>query len=436
MRIVAYEELSSEDLARLSERGKLQLGGVMDDVAKIVRRVKEGGDEALRRLVVELDGVKAEDWSLEATREEVEEAYGEAGEAVDTLREVIKYVRRYHEATRPMSSSVEVAEGLIAGSLVKPLTRVGVYVPRGRRGYPSTAIMTVVPAKVAGVEEVVVCTPPLCNGKAPALNLVAAVESGANRVFKAGGAHAVAALAYGTESVPRVEKVVGPGGVYVTAAKLAVSLDVAIDMPAGPSEVVVVADGSAEPSLVALDLLAQTEHGPTSHAILVTCSRRLAKEVAQEVERLVKEVYAEASAERRALEETLNKGGLAIVVDNLREAVKVVNELAPEHVELMVKDPLGLVGAIRKAGAIFLGSHAPTALGDYVAGPSHVLPAGGYARSYSGLSTKDFVREVSFINCREEGLKRLGPLAVRMAELEGFKLHALSVKARLKGAAK
>jgi histidinol dehydrogenase len=432
LRIVEASSFLKGELRDLARRGALDLSRALKEVEGIVAEVRAKGDEALRELSHSLDGVEVEEWSLEADRGEVEEAYREVGEeALKAIRAAAANVRRFHEASRPTSSSVKVVEGLVAGLLLKPMRRVGVYVPKGRAGYPSTAIMAVAPAKVAGVREVVVCTPPLRDGRAPPLTLVAAVEAGADRVFKVGGAQAVAAMAYGTQTIPKVDKVVGPGGLYVTAAKLAVSLEVAVDLPAGPSEVVVVADESADPTLAALDLLAQVEHGASSMAILITTSRQLAEGVAREVERWM-EVYPEGSLERSWLEEGLRGRGFIVVAKGLGEAVELVNELAPEHVELMVKDPLSLAGRVENAGALFLGSYAATALGDYVAGPSHILPTGGYARAYSGLSTKDFVKEVSFVSCTPQGLEEAGWAAVKLAELEGFKLHARSIEERLR----
>lgn len=417
MKVVRLSELEPGLLKRLAERGPAGLSSIMEEVRKIVAEVRCGGDEALRRLSRQFDGVEVE--RLEVGEEEVRGAYGAVGEGgLRAIREAIANVRRFHEATRPTSSSIKMVEGLVAGRLVKPLRRVGVYVPRGRAGYPSTAIMTVVPAKVAGVEEVVVCTPPLKDGRAPPATLVAAVEAGADRVFKVGGAHAIAAMAYGTQSIPKVEKIVGPGGLYVTAAKVAVSLDVAVDLPAGPSEVVVLAD-EADPALVAVDLLAQAEHGPGSLAVLITTSARLAEEVAEEVE-------------REGAQEGLGERALAIVVEDLEEGVELVNELAPEHVELFVRDPLKVLGSLRNAGAVFVGPLSAAALGDYVAGPSHVLPTGGYARAFSGLSCKDFVKEISFVACLPQGLRAVGRGAIELARMEGFKFHALSIEERLR----
>ncbi|MCX8205527.1 MAG: histidinol dehydrogenase [Candidatus Nezhaarchaeota archaeon] len=418
--MVERSELEPGLLERLVNRGSVELASAIEKVRGIIAEVKERGDEALRKYSRLLDGVEAEEWSLEVGKGEVEEAYRSIDEeGLRALRVAIENVKEFHRAMKPTSSSIKIAEGLVAGRLVKPLKRVGVYVPKGRAGYPSTAVMTIVPAKVAGVGEVIVCTPPLKDGRAPPLTLVAAIEAGADRVFKVGGAQAVAAMAYGTQSVPKVEKIVGPGGVYVTAAKLAVSLDVAIDLPAGPSEVVVLAD-EADPLLIALDLLAQAEHGPGSMAILVTTSRKLAEEVAKEVGKRCPP--SEASSERR----------LAIVVEDVVQAVELINELAPEHVELVVKDPLKALRLLRNAGAVFLGPYSAAALGDYVAGPSHVLPTGGYAKAFSGLSCRDFVKEVSFVSCLPRGLSLAGRAAVKLARLEGFEFHALSIEERLK----
>lgn len=391
-------------------------------VARIIADVREKGDAALFDYTERIDGVALQ--SLEVSKEEIREAYGKVDhELISALGIAAERVRSFHHIQLDHSLSQFMEGGL--GQIVRPLERVGLYVPGGAACYPSTVLMTAIPARVAGVEEVILTTPPREEGRVPPATLVAADMAEVDRVFKVGGAQAVAALAFGTESIPRVDKVCGPGGLFVVLAKKMVFGIVDIDGLAGPTETVILADDSASPALCAADLLAQAEHDVLACAILITTSSRLADEVNQELERQLGPLER-AEIARRSLEER----GKIIVVADMDQAMELVNLYAPEHLSLMVRNASSYVDRIRNAGAIFVGESCPETLGDYVAGPSHVLPTGGSARFRSPLGVTDFLKLTSVIS--DEHLETLGPIAMTIARAEGLTAHARAVEARLK----
>lgn len=394
-------------------------------VREILSAVRTEGDAALRRYTKELDGADPE--SLEVEEAEFEEAYRQVEQTfVHSLRKAAKRIRRYHEGQKRRSWMETEADGTVLGQLIRPLARVGVYVPGGRAAYPSSVLMNVIPARVAGVEEVVMVTPPRPDGSVHASTLVAAREAGVDRVLKVGGAQAVAALAWGTESVPAVDKIVGPGNIYVALAKQWVYGQVDIDMVAGPSEIVVVADGSADPSYVAGDLLSQAEHDPMASAVLITPSQPLAEAVALELEQQCDRLERKEIAARSVREQ-----GAICLTDDLAQAVEVANRLAPEHLELMVEDPWSWVGRVKNAGALFLGPWSPEPVGDYFAGPNHVLPTNGTARFFSPLGVDDFLKKTSLISYSREALTRDAEDVITLAEAEGLTAHAASIRARV-----
>jgi histidinol dehydrogenase len=394
-------------------------------VRKIITSVKEEGDQALVAFTKQFDGVELDSLHVE------EAELAEATQAVEpklmtALRHAAERIRRFHEKQLTASWIMEEADGTILGQRVHPLERVGVYVPGGRAVYPSTVLMNVIPAVVAGVKEVVMVTPPQPDGSIPAATLAAATVAGVNQVVKVGGAQAVAALAYGTASVPKVDKIVGPGNRFVALAKQLVFGEVDIDSVAGPSEIVVITDETADPVFVAADLLSQAEHGEDSSAILITTSADLATNVQTEVARQCKRL------ERGRIAQTaLEKYGAITVVGDLQEAAELSNQLAPEHLELMVADPWGLLGRIRHAGAVFLGPYSTEPLGDYVAGPNHVLPTAGTARFFSPLGVDHFLKKSSLLCYGKEALLRDGPQAMALAEAEGLGAHAAAIRVRL-----
>jgi histidinol dehydrogenase len=406
----------------LLERAQVELAGeAYETVQQILGEVRARGDSALFDYTREIDGVELA--RLEVTREEIAQSRNVVGkELVSALELAAERVRSFHVAQK-RSLGLEFVEGGL-GFLVRPLERVGIYVPGGKASYPSTVLMTAIPARVAGVDEVVVATPPAPDGTVPASTLVAADIAKVDRVFKVGGAQAVAAMAYGTESVPRVDKICGPGNVFVTLAKKQVYGIVGIDGLHGPTETVILADDSASPVLCAADLLAQAEHDEMASAILITTSPRLAGEVNEEVERQL------AQLERQAIaRQSLERNGVIVVVDNIDEAIELVNLYAPEHLCLAMRDARSYLDRIRHAGGIFIES--PEALGDYTAGPSHVMPTGRTARFGSPLSVLDFLKVSILVDLDDEALKALGPAAATIARAEGLTAHALSVKRRL-----
>ena len=396
-------------------------------VAEIVAEVRRGGDAALRRLTREIDGIEI--GALEVGEDELDEAERALTDAQrDAIRAAARNIEAFHRAQLPRDLDVETAPGVRCERLSRPIRRVGLYVPAGSAPLPSTALMLGIPARLAGCETRILCSPPQRNGRVDPAVLFAARVAGVERVFRIGGAHAIAAMAYGTESVPKVYKIFGPGSTWVTAAKDLVDADpagAARDFPAGPSEVLVIADGGADPAFVASDLLSQAEHGPDSQVLLITTSRGLAAAVALEVE---------AQKARLSRRDTVD-GALAhssiIVVDDLDAAVAISNEYAPEHLILQVERPRDLLAGVEAAGSVFLGPWSPESVGDYCSGTNHVLPTYGYARRSSSLGVSDFLRSMTVQELSAAGLRNIGPVAETLAELEGLDAHARAVATRL-----
>lgn len=392
-------------------------------VAEIVAEVRDRGDAALFDYTRKLGKVQLA--SLEVSHEEVVAAYNLVDEAlVSALRLAAQRIRSFHLAYRRDSGVKFELDGV--GQAVSPLKRVGIYIPGGTACYPSTVLMTVIPARVAGVEEIILVTPPGQGGEVPAPTLVAANIAGANRIFKIGGAQAIAALAFGTETIPQVDKICGPGNIFVVLAKKMVYGVVGIDGLQGPSELMIVADEGASPALCAADMLAQAEHDPLASAVLITTSVELARKVDRELEQQVRTLQRQD-----ILAQAAEKQALIVVVGEMDEAIELVNLYAPEHLSLMVPDGRSYIEKVRNAGCIFIGEGSAAALGDYVAGPSHVLPTGGTARFGSPLGVDDFLRVTSLIDLSEEALATLAPAAVTIARSEGLDAHARSVEMRL-----
>jgi histidinol dehydrogenase len=396
-------------------------------VAAIVADVRARGDQALADHTRRFDGVETRSLAVSAAEfDAAETALSAAARAA--MGRAIDNVRRFHEAQRAAPLSIETSPGVRCERLELPLAAVGMYVPAGSAPLPSTAIMIAVPAAIAGCRERVLCTPPRRDGGADPAVLVAARRCGVTRVYKVGGAQAIAAMAYGTETIPKVDKICGPGNAWVTAAKLLVAQDpegAALDLPAGPSEVLVIADDGARAAFVAADLLAQAEHDPAAQVLLVTPSRRLATDVAAEVTR------QQAGLSRRAITEEALAQSRIILVPDLATAVAVSNAYAPEHLIIEVREPRALLGSVTAAGSVFLGDWSPESIGDYCSGTNHVLPTYGYARAWSGLSVHDFVRRVTVQELSAAGLRDLGPVAATLAGLEGLDAHANAVAVRL-----
>ncbi len=419
------KQLYGMDDSALDEifRRRTSIASVMDSVKRIADDVRSGGDAAVKKYTKQFDGVELRD--LEVTEDEMYNAVELIDyETIGHLETAIDNIEAFHALQRPAGDLwlTEISPGIKLGQKFTPLERIGAYVPGGLGAYPSSALMLIVPAKVAGVAEIVACTPPRKDGTVHPLTLTALDMAGADRIFKAGGVQAIAAMAYGTQSVPKVEKIVGPGNTYVIAAKMYVRDSVEIDMPAGPSEIVVIADDTANPAFIAADMLAQAEHDVNAMSLLLTPSELLAEAVEIEVEKQ-KEVAA-----RR---EIIDKAGMGIfVVDDLDIAVAMCNRIAPEHVEVMVRDPLPVLDRIRNAGTIYLGDYAPVAAGDYASGANHVLPTGGYAKVFSGMNTMQFIKTTSVQVIDRPGLENIKDTIIALANIEGFDAHARSVSKR------
>ncbi len=411
---------SDERLKYLASRGEILEEEYEKTVKEIIKRVREEGDKALIEFTERFDGIKLSPETLEVPYEELEKAYESIDKEVREALEVAEErIRVFHEKQLENSFFKE-ERGIILGQKVLPLEKVGVYVPGGKAAYPSTVLMNVVPASVAGVEEIIMVSP-----KPNPYTLAAAYIAGVNRVFQIGGAQAVAALAYGTETIPKVDKIVGPGNIYVALAKKLVFGAVDIDMIAGPSEVLVIADERANPKWVAADLLSQAEHDELAAAILITPSEKLAKEVVKAVKELLSSLERKEIAER-----SIEKFGTAFLVKDLFHACEVANYIAPEHLEVITKEPMALLPELKHAGAIFLGEYSTEPLGDYLLGPNHTLPTGRTARFFSPLGVYDFIKRSSVIYVAKEGFERVANYAEVLANAEGLTAHALAVKVR------
>ena len=402
MRIIKLTSESKENiLENLLKRSPNSYGQYESAVNDILDDVRKNGDEALFRYTLQFDKADINASNIVVTQEEINEAYSQIdGALLDVIRKALVNIRDYHQKQKQYSWFDSKPDGTILGQKVSALSRVGVYVPGGKAAYPSSVLMNVMPAKVAGVEEIIMCTPPGKDGKVYPTTLVAAKEAGVDVIYKVGGAQAVAAMAYGTKSVPKVDKIVGPGNIYVALAKKAVFGYVSIDSVAGPSEIMVIADESANPRYVAADLLSQAEHDEMASAILVTTSNELAQKVSDEIDEFVKVL-----SRKEIITKSLENYGYILVADSMDEAVEVANDIASEHLEIVTKDPFNIMTKIKNAGAIFLGEYSSEPLGDYFAGPNHVLPTNGTAKFFSPLSVDDFIKKSSIISYSREALE-------------------------------
>ncbi len=422
IKTIEYSE--NLNLEKELARSQFSYDDVNETVENILKDVKKRGDKALFEYTKKFDKVDLK--TLEVSEEEIQKAF----DTIDKeLLEVIKYshdnIKLFHEKQVRNNFIVKKENGVSLGQIINPIEKVGLYVPGGTAAYPSTVLMNAVPAKIAGCKEIIMVTPPTSDGTILPSLLVAAKISGVDRIFKVGGAQSIAALSYGTESIPKVYKIVGPGNIYVAMAKKMVYGEVSIDMIAGPSEVLIIADDSANPVHVAADLLSQAEHDKLAASILVTTSKELAKNVAEQLEIQLKELEREEIA-RTSIE---NQGRI-IITKTIDEAIKISNEIAPEHLELAVSNPFELLTRVKNAGSIFMGHNTPEPLGDYLAGPNHTLPTSGTAKFSSPLSVDDFIKKSSFIYYSKEGLEEVKDKVIKFAESEGLTAHARSVSKR------
>ena len=427
MRIVKLtDETKNNILEDLLKRSPNSYGKFEAAVNDILLNVRTNKDEALFKYTKDFDKADIDASNIVVTKDEIEEAYTKVDPAlVDVIRKSLKNIKEYHEKQKQYSWFDSKPDGTILGQKVTPLARAGVYVPGGKAAYPSSVLMNVVPAKVAGVEQIIMCTPPDHEGKVYPTTLVAANEAGVDVVYKAGGAQAIAAMAYGTESIPKVDKICGPGNIYVALAKKAVFGYVSIDSVAGPSEILVIADETANPRYVAADLLSQAEHDEMASAILITTSSELANKVSAEIDGFLKEL-----SRSEIISKSLDNYGYILLVDDINEAVSVANDIASEHLEIVTKDPFNVMTKIKNAGAIFLGEYCSEPLGDYFAGPNHVLPTNGTAKFFSALSVDDFIKKSSIISYSREALEAIHNDIENFAAAEHLTAHANSIKVR------
>ena len=413
-------------LEDLLKRSPNNYGQYEASVKEILDKVKEEKDAAVFAYTAKFDGAELTADTIEVTDAEIEEAYAQVDDTLLTvIRKAKDNIESYHAKQRQNSWFDSKPDGTILGQKITPLHRVGVYVPGGKAVYPSSVLMNVMPAKVAGVDEIIMVTPPGKNGKVSPNTLVAAKEAGVDKIYKVGGAQAIAALAYGTESIPKVDKIVGPGNIYVALAKKAVYGHVSIDSIAGPSEILVVADETANPRYVAADLLSQAEHDELASAILVTTSEKLAHEVSDQVDGFLKEL---SSAE--IISKSLDNYGYILLADTMEDVIDVANEIASEHLEIQTKNPFEVMTKIRNAGAIFIGEYASEPLGDYFAGPNHILPTNGTAKFFSPLSVDDFIKKSSIISYSREALQKVHKDIESFAKAEQLTAHANSIHVR------
>lgn len=413
-------------LSELKDREEEVKEEVLKSVSNILEDVKKNGDKALQSYTEKFDRVLLDDF--EVSIEELDECFIKVEKNfIDNLEEAKKNIEYYHNAQKSRGFILNKDNGIFLGQRVIPLDSVGVYVPGGTAAYPSSVLMNVIPAKVAGVKEIIMITPPNKEGKLNPYIGVAAKVVGVSKIYKVGGAQGIAALANGTESIPKVDKIVGPGNIFVATAKRLVFGKVDIDMIAGPSEILVVADENANPKYIAADLMSQAEHDRLASSILVTTSKQLYEEIEKELEAQIKDLDR-----KEIIEEALKNYGKAIICNSIDECIEVSNRFAPEHLELMAENPMELLGKIRHAGSVFLGNNTPEPVGDYFGGTNHVLPTNGTARFYSALSVDSFIKKSSFLYYSEEAIKRDGEKIINIANKEGLTAHANSVKVRVK----
>lgn len=427
MRIIELTEDTRKNILEdLLKRSPDSYGKFERAVAEILEAVRQGGDQAVFDYSMKFDKAEINAENIRVTEEEIEEAYTLVDpKLVRIIRKAIENIREYHQKQKRYSWFDSKPDGSILGQKITPIEKAGVYVPGGKAAYPSSVLMNVIPAVVAGVERIVMATPPGKDGKVTPTTLVAAKEAGVHEIYKAGGAQAIAALAYGTESIPKVDKICGPGNIYVALAKKAVYGHVSIDSIAGPSEILVLADETANPRYVAADLLSQAEHDEMASAILITTSRKLAEQVSEEVEQFVQKL-----SRKEILEQSLENYGYILVAETMEDAIETANEIASEHLEIVTKDPFQTMTKIKNAGAIFLGEYSSEPLGDYFAGPNHILPTNGTAKFFSPLGVDDFVKKSSIISYSREALEPVHEDIESFAAAEQLTAHANSIAVR------
>lgn len=431
IKVNRWSEMNNAGRQILLRRSETDITGLREKAREIIDGVRIRGDKAVLEYSEKFDGARLSPAQLKATPAEFDDAYRKVNKTVlGAIKAAAKNIRIYHERQMPqMFTMTEVEPGVYAGEKITPVASCGLYIPRGKGSFPSVMVMLAVPAVAAGVKNLISCSPPDKEGKADAATLVAAAECGIENVYKVGGVQAVAAMAYGTAKVPRMDKIIGPGNAYVTAAKRELYGVVDVGLPAGPSEAIILADATTDPKLAALDLLIEAEHGPDSCALLVTDSEALALDVQKRASALVKKL---PKPRRSFCESGFGKYGGIMLTKNRKESIEFVNRFAPEHLEILLADPFDALAEIDNAGEILVGPNTPITTGNFCLGVDAILPTGGFARSYSGVSVFDFLKRTSVGYCTEQGLKSLAPTAVTLADYEGFPAHAQAVRERMK----
>ena len=423
MEILRYNDI---DLSQTVKRSEEDVDNVLDSVSDILKNVRKNKDSALKDYTQKFDQVTID--NLKVTKDEIKDAYNTIdNDLLEALKKASKNIEKFHKKEIPEEWEIKINEGITAGQIVRPINSVGCYIPGGRAVYPSTILMTVIPAKIAGVKKIICCSPPQKDGKIGNAILVAADLAGADEIYKVGGAQAIGAMAYGTQSIPKVEKIVGPGNIFVTAAKKLVFGQVDIEFPAGPSEVLILGDDSANPEFIATDILSQAEHDPKASCFFITNEEALANKVLEFVNEKL-----EKSPRKEIIKDALKNNGKIIITENFQDAIYATNEYAPEHLVIMTKDDEKVLSQIDNAGSIFLGKYSPVACGDYGSGTNHVLPTGGGAKMYSGLSTESFIKKPTVQKITSKGLEKIASTCIPIAEYEGLYAHVDSIKTRLK----
>ncbi|MCZ2844889.1 MAG: histidinol dehydrogenase [Candidatus Bathyarchaeota archaeon] len=428
MKIIEVEKVNAKNLNEIFKSRKRTPSYVENLIKEIIKNVRSKGDKSVISYIEKYDKIKLDKSKLKVKKQEILDAYTKISkDQLHAFKIAIKNIHNFHKIQKDRLDYEEQINTSLLGQKATPINSVGIYAPSGRNPYPSSVLMCAVPAKVADVKKIILCTPPIEEAKVEPTILVAADLSGVDEIYRVGGAQAIAAMAYGTETIPSVNKIVGPGNIYVTTAKLLVSRDVAIDLPAGPSELLIIADSKANTKFITSDMLAQAEHDPNSIVVLITTSKKISEAVLTEIENQKKTL-----SRKEILESAIDKNGFIVLVNDINDAIDVANEFAPEHLEIFTKKPMNLLNRIKNAGAIFLGEYSPVALGDYTIGTNHVLPTGGWAKIYSGLSTRDFMKTISYIYCSLKHFNKIAEATISLAKLEGLDGHVESIRVRRK----
>ena len=427
VKILKIRAQIDEFLKKISNRGRISYGKVKENVESILNDIENNGDLACLKYTEKFDGIKLKISEIRVSDSEIQDAYQKVDEkGVKAIKQAIRNIQKFHEAQIKKMDDIETVPGVLVGQLIIPYESIGIYIPGGRAPYLSTVLMTTVPAKISGVNQIIITTPPNKDKKINPAILVAANESGVDTIFKIGGAQAIAAMTFGTKSIPKVNKIIGPGNIYVNTAKILANQNVAIDLPAGPSEILIIADENSNVNFISDDLISQAEHDPNVYTFLVSNSIQ----TIEKVKNIISENLNEYTR-RNIIKEALENNCYLILAKNIEDMFEISNKIAPEHLEIHLKNPNKYLPLIKNAGAIFLGEFSPVPIGDYAAGSNHVLPTGGLAKSYSGLSSYDFVKFVDVVKSTKDGLKNLKDTVISLAKIEGFDAHKKTILGRL-----